>query len=147
MTYSDSLLRDVLTQARVIAVVGFSENPARPSHAVARYLQQAGYRVLPVNPGLAGQAFLGEIVRPDLAGITEAVDMIDIFRRSEAVPPVVEAALARWPGLQTIWMQIGVVHAAAAARAEARGVRVIQDRCTKIEHRRLLPAPLGMRPA
>ena len=138
MTVSDDLLRRILSETRTIALVGFSANPARPSHGVARYLQGVGYRVIPVNPGLTGQVHLGEEVRGDLASVPDAVDMVDIFRRSEAVPEIVEAALARWPDLRVVWMQIGVRHATAAAAAEARGVAVVQDRCTKIDHARLI---------
>lgn len=137
MTYSDDLLRDTLTRTKVIAIVGVSSNPVRPSYFVARYLGLRGYRVIPVNPGLAGQRLFGEMVWPDLASIPFDVDMVDIFRAPAAVPGIVTEALARWPGLQTIWMQIGVQHAEAAAEAEARGVRVIQNRCPKIEYQRL----------
>lgn len=137
MTYSDQHLRDILSRARTIAVVGISANPVRPSYYVARYLTLKGYRVIPVNPGLAGQVLFGEPVYGDLADIPDDVDMVDIFRRSDAVPPIVDAALARWPDLQTIWMQIGVENAQAAAIAQARGVQVIQNRCPKIEYQRL----------
>ncbi|WP_333712542.1 CoA-binding protein [Yoonia sp.] len=137
MTYSDDLLRRILTRTKTVAVVGVSANPIRPSYYVARYLGLKGMRVIPVNPGLAGQTLLGETVHADLAEVPDAVDMVDIFRRSEAVPPIVDAALARWPQLQTIWMQIGVEHPEAAAKAEARGVDVIQNRCPKIEYQRL----------
>jgi predicted CoA-binding protein len=137
MTYSDTYLRDILNRTKTVAVVGVSANPVRPSYYVARYLRLKGYRVIPVNPGLAGQELFGEIVYADLADVPVDVDMVDVFRRSEAVPPIVDAALARWPKLQTIWMQIGVEHPQAAAIAEARGVDVIQDRCPKIEYQRL----------
>ena len=137
MTYSDAELKRVLAETRTIAVVGVSANPVRPSYYVARYLGLKGYRVIPVNPGLAGQTLLGQTVYATLTDIPDEVDMVDIFRRSEAVPPIVEEALARWPKLKTIWMQIGVEHAEAAAKAEARGVTVIQNRCPKIEYQRL----------
>jgi len=137
MEYSDGLLRDVLERARVIAVVGVSVNPVRPSNFVARYLGLRGYRVIGVNPVAAGQDLYGVPVAASLAEVPEA-DVVDIFRRPEAVPGIVEEALERCPKLQTIWMQIGVTHAEAAARAEARGVAVIQDRCPNIEHQRLL---------
>ncbi len=137
MNYSDDLLRRILKRTRSVAVVGVSANPVRPSYFVARYLSLKGFRVIPVNPGLAGQTLLGETVYGDLADIPDDVDMVDIFRRSDAVPPIVDAALARWPALQTIWMQIGVEHPEAAAKAEARGVDVIQNRCPKIEYQRL----------
>ena len=143
MTYSDTHLRRILERTKTIAVVGVSAKEIRPSFYVARYLQLKGYRIIPVNPGLAGQKLLGETVYGDLETIPDDVDMVDIFRRSEAVPPIVDAALARWPNLQTIWMQMGIAHAEAAARAEARGVDVIQGRCPKIEYQRLLD-PMGM---
>ena len=135
--YTDNHLRLILERTRTIAVVGVSANPVRPSHFVARYLGLKGYRVIPVNPGLAGQTLLGEAVYADLEDVPDDVDMVDIFRRSDAVPAIVDAALDRWPDLQTIWMQIGVVHPEAAAKAEARGVDVIQDRCPKMEYQRL----------
>ena len=137
MTYSDDLLRDVLTRTKVVALVGASANPVRASYFVARYLGLRGKRVIPVNPGLAGQMLLGEMVYPDIKSIPDDVDMVDIFRRSDAVPAIVDDALDRWSNLRTIWMQIGVEHADAAAKAEARGVTVIQNRCPKIEYQRL----------
>ena len=133
-------IKEILTEAKVIAVVGISANPARPSYGVAAFLQARGYRIIPVNPGLAGQELLGEGVYADLAAIPAeiAVDMVDIFRRSEAVPEVVDAALAHLPALRTIWMQLGVMHEGAAAQARARGVRVVMDRCPKIDYPRLI---------
>lgn len=135
--YSDEMLRDVLRSMKVVAVVGVSANPVRPSYFVARYLSLRGVRVIPVNPGLAGQVLFGETVYATLADIPFDVDIVDIFRRSDAVPEIVEEALVRWPDLRTIWMQIGVEHAAATVVAQARGVRVIQNRCPKIEYQRL----------
>ncbi|XDA96740.1 CoA-binding protein [Sulfitobacter sp. LCG007] len=137
MTYSDELLRSILTRTRRIAVVGVSMNPVRPSYYVARYLALKGFEVVPVNPGHAGERLFGQDVKARLGDIEGTVDMVDIFRRSEAVPPVVDEALETFPKLQTIWMQIGVSHDAAAAKAEARGVTVIQNRCPKIEYQRL----------
>lgn len=137
MTYSDDHIRRILDRTKTVAVVGVSANQVRPSFYVARYLGLKGYRVIPVNPGLAGQTLLGETVYANVSEIPDDVDMVDIFRRSEAVPPIVTASLARWPQLQTIWMQIGVTHAEAAAAAEAQGVDVIQNRCPKIEYQRL----------
>ncbi len=139
MTYSDSHLRAVLKRTRCIACVGVSSNPVRPSYYVARYLSLKGYRVIPVNPVIAGERLLGETVVADLSQVPEdaGVDMLDIFRRSEFVPDIVDSALATLPRLATIWMQIGVEHAEAAKVAEARGVTVIQNRCPKIEHQRL----------
>ncbi|MGR3759866.1 CoA-binding protein [Roseobacteraceae bacterium NS-SX3] len=135
--YSDDLLRGILRRTRTIAVVGVSMNPVRPSYYVARYLGLKGFRVIPVNPGHAGKRLFGETVRGSLSDIAEKVDMVDIFRRTEAVPPIVDEVLEAFPDLQTIWMQIGVENAEAAAKAEARGVTVIQNRCPKIEYQRL----------
>ncbi len=137
MNYSDDYLRGILERTKTVAVVGVSANQVRPSYYVARYLGLKGYRIVPVNPGLAGQTLLGEVVYADVSDIPFDVDMVDIFRRSEAVPEIVAASLARWPALQTIWMQIGVTHAQAAALAEDRGLDVIQNRCPKIEYQRL----------
>ncbi len=136
-SYSDALLKEVLKRTRVIAVVGVSMNPVRPSYYVARYLGLKGYTVIPVNPGHAGKSLFGQTVVASLSDIDRPVDMVDIFRRSEAVPPIVDEALETFPDLKTIWMQIGVVHDEAAARAEARGVTVIQNLCPKMEYQRL----------
>ena len=137
MIYPDTLLRDVLARTKVIAMVGMSANPLRPSYFVARYLSLRGFRMIGVNPGLAGQVLFGEPVFATLTAVPDPVDMVDVFRQPEAVPGLVDEALARWPALQSIWMQIGVTHAAAAAVATARGVTVIQDRCPKQEYQRL----------
>ncbi|KAA9005721.1 CoA-binding protein [Histidinibacterium aquaticum] len=137
MEYSDELIRNVLTRVKTIAVVGASAKPIRPSHGVSAYLQHRGYRVIPVNPGLAGQELLGETVYGSLGEIPGQVDMVDVFRRSEAVSGIVDDALERWPDLPVIWTQLGVRDDAAAQRAEDRGVTVIQDRCPKIEIARL----------
>ncbi|MCP4209606.1 MAG: CoA-binding protein [Shimia sp.] len=137
MTDTDVFLRDILKRTKTIAVVGVSMNPVRPSYYVARYLSLKGYNVIPVNPGHAGKELFGATVMPSLSAIEEPVDMVDIFRRSEAVPPIVDEALAQFSDLQTIWMQIGVEHADAAALAEARGVDVVMNRCPKIEYQRL----------
>lgn len=137
MMYSDELLKKILGRCKTVAVVGVSSNSVRPSYFVARYLGLKGFRVIPVNPGLAGQSLFGETVYGDLASIPFDVDMVDIFRKSEAVPEIVDEALERWPKLKCIWMQIGVEHAQAAAKAEERGVDVIQNRCPKIEYQRL----------
>lgn len=137
MTYTDDHLRKILKRSKVIAVVGVSMNEVRPSYYVTRYLSLKGYRVIPVNPGHAGKSLFGETVVASLSEITAPVDMVDIFRRSEAVPPIVDEALAVFPELKTIWMQIGVEHAEAAAKAEGQGVDVIENRCPKIEYQRL----------
>ncbi|MFO7770525.1 MAG: CoA-binding protein [Roseovarius gahaiensis] len=136
-TYSDAFLRKILTRTRRVAVVGMSLNPVRPSYYVARYLKLKGFDVVPVNPGHAGQEVFGARVVASLADIEGGVDMVDIFRRPEHVPPIVDDALALFPGLQTIWMQIGVVNEAAADVARARGVDVVMNRCPKIEYQRL----------
>jgi predicted CoA-binding protein len=135
----DAALRRILAETRVIAVVGVSPDPVRPSYYVARYLGLRGYRVVPVNPAHAGGTILGERVFGTLADIPPdiPVDMVDIFRRSEHVPPIVDEAIASLPHLRTIWMQIGVEHPGAAAQARARGITVVQNRCPKIEYQRL----------
>jgi hypothetical protein len=137
MTYSDDFLRTILKRTKTVAVIGVSLNPVRPSYYVARYLSLKGYTIIPVNPGHAGERLFGAEVKASLADIDAKVDMVDIFRRSEAVAPIVDEALERFPDLQTIWMQIGVEHAEAAAKAEARGVDVVMNRCPKIEYQRL----------
>ena len=134
---SDNLLRDILRKSRVFPLVGVSPNPVRPSHFVGRYLGLKGYKVVPVNPGHAGERLWGQEVRASLSDIPEPVDVVDIFRSSDAVPGIVDEVLAMDPLPKVIWMQIGVTHAAAAARAEAAGLTVIQDRCPKIEYQRL----------
>ncbi|MEY3309585.1 MAG: hypothetical protein RLZZ413_3623 [Pseudomonadota bacterium] len=133
----DAAIAEILQTTRTIALVGWSPNADRASNGVARFLAARGYRVIPVNPGQAGQVVLGETVRASLADISEPVDMVDIFRRSDAVLPVVQEALAALPGLKTIWMQLGVEHPQAAALAESRGLRVVQNRCPAIEIPRL----------
>jgi len=137
MNYSDQLLRDVLQRTKTVAVVGVSMNPVRPSYYVARYLSLKGYTVIPVNPGHAGEMLFGQTVRASLSEIDVPVDMVDIFRRSEAVPPIVDEAMAHLTGLKTVWMQIGVENAEATEKAEAAGLTVIQNRCPKIEYQRL----------
>lgn len=131
----DATLRRILRSARTIALVGASANPTRPSHLVMRYLQAKGCRVIPVNPGLAGQILLGERVHAGLRDIPGPVDMVDVFRNPDAVPAIVEDAIAI--GARVVWMQIGVRSDAAAARAEAAGLEVVMDRCPKIEFGRL----------
>ncbi|SFA62192.1 hypothetical protein SAMN04487972_14514 [Paracoccus halophilus] len=129
----------VIRTTRCIAIVGLSPNESRPSWGVARYLKSQGYRIIPVNPVYAGRRILDERIYSDLHSIPReaGVDMVDIFRQSQAVPGIVEEAMACLPGLQTIWMQLGISHAAAANRARAQGLTVIEDRCAKIEFSRL----------
>ena len=135
--YPDDHLKNVLKRTKSVAVVGVSMNPVRPSYYVARYLSLKGYTVIPVNPGHAGKMLFGQTVKASMSDIKDGVDMVDIFRRSEAVPPIVDEALEVFPGLDTVWMQIGVENAEATRKAEARGVTVIQNRCPKIEYQRL----------
>ena len=137
MTYTDAFLKDILTRTKRVAIVGVSSNPVRASYFVARYLGLRGYDVVPVNPTLVGQSLFGAKVVGSLSEIDGPVDMVDIFRRSEAVPEIVDEALEQFSNLRTLWMQIGVEHAEAAAKAEARGVDVVQNRCPKIEYQRL----------
>jgi predicted CoA-binding protein len=134
---TDDDIRRILTSVRTIAVVGWSPKPERASHRVAAFLKRKGFRVIPVNPGQAGEVALGEVVRASLAEIDGGVDMVDIFRRSEEAGAVVDEALAVLPGLRAVWMQLGVVDEAAAARARAKGVEVVMDRCPAIEMPRL----------
>ncbi|GJD45172.1 hypothetical protein AFCDBAGC_3042 [Methylobacterium cerastii] len=135
--YADAHIRATLRATRTIALVGASANPARPSWIVLKYLLDRGYVVTPVNPGLAGQTLLGRPVVASLAELGEPVDMVEIFRNSAAAGGLVDEALALDPLPKTIWMQLGVRDDAAAARAEARGVTVIMNRCPKIEYGRL----------
>jgi uncharacterized protein len=124
---------ELLHNARTIAVVGLSGKRFRPSYGVSEYMQSAGYRIIPVNPN--ERQVLGEKSYPSLDDVPEAVDIVDIFRRSEFVPEIVEAAIRK--GAQVIWMQEGVIHEQAAARARQAGLEVIMDRCILKEHRRM----------
>ena len=126
-------ISEILQSARTIAVVGLSGKRFRPSHGVAEYMQRAGYRIIPVNP--RETQVLGETSYADLEGIPEAIDIVDIFRRSEFVPEIVEAAIRK--RAKVIWMQEGVIHEAAARRATEAGLAVIMDRCILKDHRRL----------
>ena len=134
-SYSDAYLREVLRGVKVIAMVGASPQWNRPSYFVMKYLQSKGYRVIPVNPQAAGQEILGERCYADLADVPDAIDMVDIFRRSELVGPIVDAAIKK--GAKVVWMQIGVRNDEAARRAEAAGLKVVMNRCPKIEFSRL----------
>lgn len=139
LAYSDPLLRGVLGKVRSIAVVGASGDWKRPSFFVMKYLQKKGYRILPVNPGRAGQTILGETVYAGLADLPAPVDMVDVFRNSDDALAVAEEAVALKDekGFKVLWMQLGVRNDEAARRAEAAGLTVIMDRCPKIEYARL----------
>jgi predicted CoA-binding protein len=133
--YDDAFIRGILQRVKTIAAVGMSANDMRPSYFAMVYLQSKGYRVIPVNPRYAGTRILGESVVGALADLPEPPDMVQIFRRSADVPPVVDEAIRI--GAKVLWLQLGVRHDEAAAKAAAAGLAVVQDRCPKIEHGRL----------
>lgn len=135
---TDAAITTLLRECRSIAVVGLSPKAHRDSHHVALYLQQQGYRIVPVNPMAAGQPILGEPCWPSLteAARHHRIDLVDVFRNSADVPPIVEEAIAI--GAKFLWLQLGVEHDAAAARARAAGLLVVQDYCTLVEHQRLV---------
>ena len=138
---TDEEIRDLLSSVRTIAVVGASDNPGRASYGVMERLQDHGYRVLPVNPRITGEHVHGEYVWRELGQIGEPIDMVDIFRRSEDVGPVVDEAIQA--GAKAVWMQLGVINEEAAAKAEAAGLKVVMDRCPKIELARLRLPPVA----
>lgn len=136
-SYPDSYIRGILNTVKTIAMVGFSPKESRPSYFVFKYLIERGYRVVPVNPGQAGKEALGRKIYASLSDIPEPIDMIDIFRASENVMPVVEEALTLKPRPQVIWMQLTVRNDEAAKLAEDNGMKVVMNRCPKIEYGRL----------
>lgn len=136
-SYDDNYIRTILRSVRSIAVVGASPNTVRPSYFLFKYMLERGYDVIPVNPGQAGKTMLGKTFVASLKDIGRPVDMIDIFRASEHVMPVVDEALALSPPPRVIWMQLGVRNDAAAAKIEAAGIKVVMNRCPKIEYGRL----------
>ncbi|CAH0348308.1 MAG: CoA-binding protein [Pseudomonadota bacterium] len=137
---SDADIATLLNETRTIALVGASDRPDRPSYGVMKVLQDHGYRVLPVNPQIAGEHIHGEFVWNGLADIGVPIDMVDIFRNSAAAGEVVDDAIAA--GAKAVWMQLGVVNEDAAARAEAAGLKVVMDHCPAIEIRRLALPPI-----
>ena len=136
-SYPDTLIREVLSATKTIAVVGVSANENRPSYFVFKYMMARGFTMIGVNPGLAGQTLLGAPIYASLKDIPEPIDMVDIFRNSEAAGPIVDEALALENKPKFIWMQLSVRNDEAAARAEATGLTVIMNRCPKIEYARL----------
>ena len=136
-SYPTAYIRDILNSVRIIAMVGASANDVRPSHFVMKYLIDKGYRVIPVNPGLAGGMILGEQVHKSLLDIPDPVDMVDVFRNSDAALDVTREALRMNPLPKVIWMQLGVRNDEAAALAEAQGVKVVMNRCPKMEYGKL----------
>jgi predicted CoA-binding protein len=136
-SYSPDYIRDILQSVKTIALVGASANTVRPSYFVMKYLLDKGYEVIPVNPGLAGQKILGQTVYAKLADIPKPVDMVDVFRNSEAAGPITDEALALAAPPKVIWMQLSVRNDQAAARAEAQGLRVVMNRCPKMEYGKL----------
>jgi predicted CoA-binding protein len=135
--YDDAYIRGILNTVKNVAIVGASPGENRPSMFVVKYLAERGYRVFPVNPGRGGERIGGEAAYARLADVPEKIDMVDVFRNSESVPPVLDEALALGHRPQVFWMQQGVRNDAAAARAEAAGMKVVMDRCPKIEYGRL----------
>ena len=135
LRYADAYLRDILTRVKTIAAVGLSANDMRPSYFATLYLQQKGYRVIPVNPRYAGQKILGEKVLASLAELPGPPDMVQVFRRPEEAEAVVDEAIAA--GAKVVWLQLGIRSDAAARKAEAAGLEVVMDRCPKIEYGRL----------
>ena len=139
----DEDIKALLEGARTIAVVGASERPDRPSYRVMRTLQEHGYRVIPVNPQITGEHVHGEFIFRDLAQLGDPIDIVDIFRRSDAAGEAVDQAIA--VGAKAVWMQLGVVDEAAAQRADAAGLQVVMDRCPAIEIPRLGVSPIAQR--
>ena len=136
-TYDDNYIRGILTSVKSIAMVGASERENRPSYFAFKYLLERGYTMIPVNPGQAGETILGRRVYARLADVPEPIDMVDIFRNSRYAPAIVAEVLALKPRPQVIWMQLGVRSDEAAALAEANGLKVVMNRCPKIEYGRL----------
>ncbi len=139
--HNDEEIAELLTNARTIAMVGASDNPSRASFGVMKFLQDRGYRVIPVNPTITGEHVHGEFIWRDLSQVGVPIDIVDIFRNSEAAGAAVDQAIA--VGAKAVWMQLGVINEEAAARAEAAGLKVVMDRCPKIDIPRLRVPPVG----
>ncbi len=137
----DGDIAELLQNARTIALLGASDRPDRASYGVMKFLQDQGYRVIPVNPRITGEHVHGEFVWRELDQIGEPIDIVDIFMKSETVGPIVDEAIAI--GAKAVWMQLGVIDEAAAARAEAAGLKVVMDHCPKIEFARLGLKPVA----
>jgi len=136
-SYSPDYIREILQSVKTVALVGASNNSVRPSYFVMKYMLDKGYAVIPVNPGLAGQEILGQTVYATLKDIPQPIDMVDIFRNSEAAGPITDEALSLTPKPKVIWMQLSVRNDEAATRAEAEGVQVVMNRCPKMEYGKL----------
>jgi predicted CoA-binding protein len=136
-SYSDDYIRGILNTVKTIAMVGASEKENRPSYFAFKYLQERGYKMIPVNPLMAGRELLGRRIYARLGDVPEPIDMVDIFRSARHTLPIVQEALALKPLPQVIWMQLGIRNDEAAALAEANGMKVVMNRCPKIEYGRL----------
>ena len=136
-TYTNQYISDILRSVKTIALVGASAKEVRPSYFVMKYMLDKGYKVIPINPGIAGKEILGQTVYASLSDVPEPIDMVDIFRNSDAAGPITDEALALSPLPKVIWMQLSVRNDEAATKAEAAGLKVVMDRCPKIEYGKL----------
>ena len=138
-SYTDDYIHDVLNSTNTIAMVGASSNPERPSNRVMQYLQAAGFRVIPVNPRIGAKGLFGETAYASLKDVPDQIDMVDVFRRSDAVAGIVDELIPiiESKGIRYLWLQLGVVDETSAERARKAGLEVVMDRCLKIEHRRI----------
>jgi predicted CoA-binding protein len=137
-SYSDDHIRDILNDTNTIAMVGASSNPERPSNRIMQYLQAAGFRIIPVNPGIGAEGLFGETAYASLEDVPDQIDMVDVFRRSDAVAGIVDELIPiiASKGVRYLWLQLGVVDEASADRVRKAGLEVVMDRCLKIEHQR-----------
>jgi len=141
MSLQDERITQLLLETKTIVMIGALLKPIRASHRVGNYMAAQGYRIIPVNPGHEGKTLFGERIRARMDDIDEPVDMLNIFRRSEFIPPVVEAGLQTLKGLKSVWMQLGLENETARKMAEAAGKTVVENRCLYIEHKRLIAGP------